>query len=78
MTLNAEQQKLIHQMVELGFFDSPDKAIDMAIRLLDEHNQKLAALREEIQKGLDSGPSIPGEQVFAELRENLAKKLHQE
>ena len=63
-------------MVESGLFDSPDKAIDMALRLLSEHNQKLTALREEVQKGLDSGPSIPGEQVFAELREKLAKKFN--
>jgi uncharacterized protein YoaH (UPF0181 family) len=29
---------------------------------------KLAALREEIQKGLASGQAIPGKEVFDELR----------
>jgi hypothetical protein len=31
--------------------------------------EKLEALRRDIQAGLDSGERIPGEQVFAELKE---------
>ena len=29
---------------------------------------KLAKLRQAIQEGLDSGPPVPGEEVFARLR----------
>ena len=52
------------------------------LRLLEEREQlrevKLAALREEIQKGLSSGQAIPGEQVFEELRTKAKqrKKTH--
>ncbi len=67
MTLNPEQQKLINQLVESGLFDSPDQVIDTALRLLADQKQKLADLKKDIQKEFDSGPSIPGEQVFAEL-----------
>lgn len=31
--------------------------------------EKLEALKRDIQAGLDSGESIPGEQVFAEIKE---------
>ena len=67
MTLNPEQQKLIDEMVESGLFDSPDQVIDTALRCLDEHQQKLANLKKEIQKGFDSGPPIPGEEAMERL-----------
>lgn len=76
MTLNPEQQKLIGQMVESGLFDSPDQVIDTALRLLAERQQKLADLKKDIQKGFDSGPSIPGEQVFAELRRKALEDIN--
>ena len=53
MTLNPEQQKLIEQMVESGLYKSTDEAIDAAISLLDERNNKLKALRTDVQVGLD-------------------------
>ena len=67
MTLNPEQQKLIDEMVESGLFDSPDQVIDTALRYLDERKQKLANLKKEIQKGFDSGPPLPGEEVMDKL-----------
>ncbi len=76
MTLNPEQQKLIDQLVESGLFDSPDQVIDTALRLLAERKQKLADLKKDIQKGFDSGPSIPGEQVFAELRRKTLEDIN--
>ncbi len=53
MTLNAGQQKLIERMVAAGLYKSADEAIDAAISLLDEHSRKPAALREDVQAGLD-------------------------
>ena len=34
---------------------------------------KLAKLRQAIQEGLDSGPPVPGEEVFARLRAKSAE-----
>ena len=76
MTLNPEQQKLVEQLIESGLFDSPDQVIDTALRLLTEREQKLAELKKDIQKGFDSGPSIPGEQVFAELRRKALEDIN--
>ncbi len=77
MTLNPEQQKLIDEMVESGLFDSPDQVIDTALRYLDERKHKLANLKKEIQKGFDSGPPLPGEEVMEKLirraEEDLAR-----
>ncbi len=77
MTLNPEQQKLIDQLVESGLFSSSDQVIDTALRLLDERQQKLANLKKEIQKGFDSGPPLPGEEVMEKLirraEEDLAR-----
>ena len=33
---------------------------------------RLEVLRREIQKGIDSGPAIPAEDVFARLRAKIA------
>jgi putative addiction module CopG family antidote len=76
MTLNPEQQKLIDRLVASGLFDSPDHVIDTALRYLDEHQQKLADLKKEIQRGYDSGSSIPGEKVFAELRQKAIEDIN--
>ncbi len=79
MTLNPEQQKLINEMVKSGLYESPDAAIDAAIRLLDERSRKLEALRQDIQEGLDSGPGRPFDEFLAEEiklrgRERLAQR----
>lgn len=59
MILNTEQEKLINKMVEAGHYSSSDEVIDAALRLLDEHERKLGALRRVILEGLDSGPGKP-------------------
>ena len=79
MTLNPEQQKLINQMVKSGLFESPDAAIDAAIRLLDERSRKLETLRQGIKQGLDRGPGRPFDESLAEEiklrgRERLAQR----
>ncbi len=76
MTLNSEQQKLIDQLIESGLFASPDQVIDTALRLLADRKQKLADLKKDIQKGFDSGPSVSGEQVFAELRRKALEDIN--
>ncbi len=73
MTLNPEQQKLIGQLVESGLFDTPDQVIDTALRLLAE--QKLADLKNDIQKGFDSGPALPGEEVMDKLIRRAEEQL---
>jgi antitoxin ParD1/3/4 len=53
VTLTPQLEELVKHMVESGLYRSPQEVIDAAIHLLDERNRKLAALRADVQKGLD-------------------------
>lgn len=78
MILNPEQEKLINRMVESGHYSSSDEVIDAALRLLDERERKLEALRRNIQDGLDSGAGKPidahtVDEIVARGRQRLAR-----
>ena len=82
ISLTPELEKFVKDKVESGRYHSASEVIREGLRLLEEQELvrevKLTALREEIQKGLASGQSIPGETVFQELREKARarKKAH--
>ena len=82
ISLTPELEKFVQGKVATGRYHSASEVIREGLRLLEEQEQlrevKLTALREEIQKGLASGSSIPGEKVFQELREKARerKKAH--
>ena len=50
-------QRFIEQLVKQGRFGSTSEAIRAGLRLLEEREAKLAALRNAIQEGIDSGPA---------------------
>ena len=68
--------------VASGRYHSASEVIRAGLRLLEEQERlrevKPETLREEIQKGLASGQSIPGKQVFDDLRAKAKqrKKTH--
>jgi antitoxin ParD1/3/4 len=82
ISLTPELEKFIQDKVASGRYHSASEVIRAGLRLLEEQERlcavRIEALREEIQKGLASGQSIPGEQVFKELREKARqrKKAH--
>ncbi|MCW5626607.1 MAG: type II toxin-antitoxin system ParD family antitoxin [Burkholderiales bacterium] len=63
--------------VQQGRCVNASEVVRDGLRLLEEHEQyrtmKLESLRADIQRGADSGPGIPAEEVFAELRERLQR-----
>ncbi len=78
VSLTPELEQLVRRKVESGLYNSASEVVRDALRLLDDRDRfremKIEELRKEIQKGLDSGPSIPGDEVFARIRENAKKR----
>ena len=77
INLPPEAAAIINRKIEAGLYSSPTEVIVQALELLDGRSDsdeaKLAKLRQAIQEGLDSGPPVPGEEVFARLRAKSAE-----
>jgi antitoxin ParD1/3/4 len=63
VTLTPELEKLINDKVSSGLYDSAIDVVSDGLRLLAEQDRlreiKLAALRKDIEEGLNSGDSLP-------------------
>ncbi len=63
VSLTTELESYIQQKIATGFYASTSEVIRAGLRLLKSQDTleeaKLQALKEEIQKGLQSGESIP-------------------
>jgi antitoxin ParD1/3/4 len=61
----------IKSQIQQGRYASASEVIRDGLRVLEDREKqralKLEALRAEIQKGADSGPGIPAEEVFDRL-----------
>jgi len=70
VNLTPELDRFIASRVDSGQYANASEVMRAALRLLEreerEYEEKLAALRVEIQKGLDSGIAEPG--VFDRIR----------
>lgn len=67
-------QRFIEWQLKQGRFGSTSEVIRAGLRLLEEREAKLAALRVAIQKGIDSGPAEAFDfDDFIERKEGLAK-----
>lgn len=69
-------EAFIKTQVKQGRYASASEVIRDGLRTLEEREKframRLEALRAEIQRGEDSGPAIPAEDVFATVRARLA------
>jgi antitoxin ParD1/3/4 len=70
-------ETFIKIQIQQGRYASASEVIRDGLRTLEERQQframKLDALRAEIQKGANSGPGIPAEKVFADVRARIKK-----
>jgi antitoxin ParD1/3/4 len=67
----------VETLVEKGRYNSKSEVIREGIRLVQERETRLAALDAAIEVGLAdvrAGRVIPAEEVYAQLRSDLAKK----
>ena len=71
-------EAFIKTQIQQGRYASASEVIRDGLRTLEDRDKfrtmKLDALRIEIQKGADSGASIPAKAVFAKVRARIAQK----
>ena len=78
ITMPAELAETLRQTVAGGEYASTSEVVREALREWTRRRAverlDLEALRVAIRAGLDSGPALPADQVFAELRARYAAK----
>ncbi len=78
ITMPAEMAETLRQTVAGGEYASTSEVVREALRdwarARDAERRELEELRSAIRAGLNSGPGIPAEDVFAELRARYAAK----
>ncbi len=77
--LGKHFEKLMTDLIAAGRYNSKSEIIRDGLRVIEDRERlrelKLQDLRAEIQKGIDSGPGIPAEEVFAEMRARINAKI---
>nr|WP_225225380.1 type II toxin-antitoxin system ParD family antitoxin [Komarekiella delphini-convector] len=78
--MTPELEQLVKDRVTSGRYHSVNEVIGEALRLLEERDrlqeQRLAELKAKIQVGieeLERGEGIDGEEVFAEIEEDIRR-----
>ncbi len=59
IALSDHFQDFVRKQVARGRFGSTSEVVRAGLRLLEEREAKLVALRNAIQEGIDSGPAEP-------------------
>ncbi|MBD2532623.1 type II toxin-antitoxin system ParD family antitoxin [Nostoc flagelliforme FACHB-838] len=80
VSLTPELEQLVKDKVNSGRYHSVSEVMGEALRLLDERDrsqeQRLAELKAKIQEGLEAserGEVVDGEEVFAEIEEDIRR-----
>jgi antitoxin ParD1/3/4 len=77
--LGAPLERFIEEQVASGRYESADHVVREALHRLQDQEREIEGawsieeLRREIQKGIDSGPSVPAEEVFARLKDKYRR-----
>lgn len=59
IALGDHFQSFVEEQIAQGRFASTSEVVRAGLRLLEEREAKLVALRKAIQEGIDSGPAEP-------------------
>lgn len=82
LPVGTHYEQFIKSLVETGRFATEGEVMREGLRLLEEREErrkaKLDALRDDIQEGIDSGPSEPWdvEEILTEARRRKAAASH--
>lgn len=70
-------ESFIKEQIQQGRYASASEVVRDGLRALEDRENlraaKLESLREEIQRGADSGAGIPAKAVFASVRKRIAQ-----
>ena len=79
VSLTPELEKMVEEKVKSGRYQSASEVIREGLRLLDDQDRLKALHLDEVRKKirvgleqLDRGEGIPGEQVFAAMKQRSA------
>lgn len=74
ISLGSYFDEFVNSQVSVGRYKNVDEVIRAALRLLEDEQSKIKALKEAIQKGLDS-PSVENFDFEANLKNLKAEKI---
>lgn len=63
----------VHRVIASGRYSSESDVVGEALRLFRDMDLWREELRRDVAEGINSGESIPGEGVFARLRQRAAE-----
>ncbi len=72
ITIGDHFEDFIAGQIDAGRYNNASEVIRSGLRLLEEHEQKVAALRQALIEGEESGDA--GELDFAEIRRKAREK----
>ncbi|MBZ9725227.1 type II toxin-antitoxin system ParD family antitoxin [Mesorhizobium sp. CO1-1-7] len=79
-SIGPRYETFVRELVESGRYASASEVVRDSLRLLEEREEqrqtKLAALREDIRKGVESGPGIQANSVFDRLEKKYSGGTH--
>ena len=75
--LDDRFERFIEDQIASGRYKSATEVVSTALRLLEERenrrNARLEEIRRELRVGIESGPSVPAEEVFTRLEEKYRR-----
>lgn len=71
--ISPENEQFIQHELASGMYQNRTELLDEALRLLKRRRE----LQRDVQAGVDSGPSVPGGEVFSRL-EKKARDLNRQ
>ena len=59
ISLNPGDQEILKKFLARGSFQSESDVISEALRWFEHRERKIEEIKQEVQKGIDSGPATP-------------------
>jgi len=74
VSIGTRWDAYIEELLKTGRYGSASEIVREGLRLVEEREQKLAALRETINASIERGGAHTGDEVMAHVRESLDRR----